>query len=67
MTIDLKKAFWSSGSYSIFRSLRRHMDHDHVALLEVLYKTQHGNVGAHRFPMTRGVRQGDVFSPILFI
>ena len=51
---------------ALFRSLRRQMDHDYVALLELLYKTQHGNVGTHCFPITRGVRQGDVLSPVLF-
>ena len=30
------------------------------------YNDQHGVVGNYRFRISRGVRQGDVFSPILF-
>ena len=42
------------------------MDPEFVALLEKLYETQYGNVGSYRFPISRGVRQSDVLSPILF-
>ena len=66
MTIDLRKAFDRVDHTALFRALRSQMDSGHVALLELLYKTQYGNVGEHRFPITRGVRQGDVLSPVLF-
>ena len=42
------------------------MDPEYVKLLERLYKHQYGNVGLHQFPITRGVRQGDILSALLF-
>ena len=66
ITIDLKKAFDRVDHAALFRALRSQMDQEYVKLLERLYKNQHGNVGGHCFPITRGVRQGDVLSPLLF-
>ena len=42
------------------------LNEEYVKLLELLYKDQHGNVDSHRFQILRGVRQGDVLSPLLF-
>ena len=66
VSIDLKKAFDRVDHTALFLALRSQMDPEYVNLLERLYKNQHGNVGGHRFPITRGVRQGDVLSPLLF-
>ena len=44
MTIDLRKAFDRVDHTALFRALRSQMDSGHVALLEILYKTQYGNV-----------------------
>ena len=66
VTIDLKKAFDRVDHTAMFKALRKQMDGEYVNLLEQLYKNQYGNVGTHRFPITRGVRQGDILSPLLF-
>ena len=66
VSIDLKKAFDRVDHTALFHALRQQMDTEYVDLLENLYETQYGNVGSHRFPISRGVRQGDVLSPILF-
>ena len=66
MMIDLKKAFDRVDHKALFHSLRQQMDCEYVQLLERLYQQQYGNVGAYRFPITRGVRQGDILSPLLF-
>ena len=64
VTIDLRTSFERVDHAGLFRALRSQMVHGHVALLERLYKTQFGNVGTYCFPISRGVRQGDVLSPI---
>ena len=64
--IDLKKAFDRVDHKSLFRALRYQMDEEYVKLVERLYENQFGNVGNYRFPITRGVRQGDILSPLLF-
>ena len=66
VTIDLKKAFDRVDHTALFNALRQQMDPEYVSLLEKLYEIQYGNVGSHRFRIARGVRQGDVLSPILF-
>ena len=66
LTIDLKKAFDRVDHTALFYALREQMDPEYVCLLEKLYETQYGNVGSFRFRIGRGVRQGDVLSPILF-
>ena len=66
VTIDLKKAFDRVDHTSLFNALKEQIDPEYVSLLEKLYETQYGNVGTHKFRIGRGVRQGDVLSPILF-
>ena len=66
VSIDLKKAFDRVDHTALFHALRQQMDPEYVDLLEKLYETQYGNVGSHRFPISRGVRHNDVLSPILF-
>ena len=66
MMIDLRKAFDRVDHKALFHALRYQMDPEYVKLLERLYQHQHGNVGAHRFRITRGVKQGDILSPLLF-
>ena len=42
------------------------MDHDMIGLLQLLYKSQMGCVEQNKFRIMRGVRQGDILSPLLF-
>ena len=42
------------------------LDLEYLSLLELLYCDHVGVVGDYRFPIRKGVRQGDVLSPLLF-
>ena len=67
VSIDLKKAFDKVEHGALFTALRAaNIDPEYISLLQLLYKEQHGNVGGNRFKISRGVRQGDVLSALLF-
>ena len=51
----------------LFHSLaEQNCDLDLISLLQMLYKYQKGIVGDNEFDINRGVRQGDILSPVLF-
>ena len=67
-SLDLRKAFDRIEYTSLFTALREQgIDDDYLALLASVYAGQSGCVrGSPHFPITRGVNQGDIISPILF-
>ena len=66
VSIDLKKVFDRVEHDELFRALEQQGLGNYVPLLQRLYHGQVGRVGKHRFHIRRGVRQGDVLSPVLF-
>ena len=65
VSIDLKKAFDRIEHAALFHALsEQHCDPELIALLQMLYKNQKGFVGDIEFFINRGVRQGDILSPI---
>ena len=67
ISIDLKKAFDRIEHHALSQALRdQGVDDAIINLLERLYSDQHGAVGDFCFRISRGVRQGDVLSPIVF-
>ena len=67
-SLDLKKAFDRVEHASLFTALRhQNIDDPTIALLLDIYYGQHGRVqGSRSFDISRGVRQGDVISSLLF-
>ena len=67
-SLDLKKAFDRVEHASLFTALRQqNIDDPSIALLLDIYFGQHGRVqGSRSFDISRGVRQGDVISSLLF-
>ena len=68
VSVDLRKAFDRVEHEPLFSALRAQgLDYGYCALLERLYDKQVGVLSDdRRFPISRGVRQGDVLSPLLF-
>ncbi|KAA5608736.1 reverse transcriptase family protein, partial [Pseudomonas aeruginosa] len=71
--VDYEKAFDSVETWAVLRSLQRcRIDHRYIEVLKCLYNnaTMSVRVQEHctkEIPVKRGVRQGDVISPKLFI
>ena len=67
-SLDLKKAFDRVEHSSLFAALRQqNIDDPSIALLLDIYYGQHGSVqGIRSFDISRGVRQSDVISSLLF-
>lgn len=67
VSIDLKKAFDRVDHIVLFTALESQgLDIQYINLLRSLYLKQEGCVDTFRFGIKRGVRQGDVLSPLLF-
>ena len=68
ISIDLRKAFDRVERSVLFRSLREQgVDDSYICLLQMLYERQKGVLSENvEFNIDRGVRQGDILSPMLF-
>ena len=67
VSIDLKKAFDRVDHIVLFTALESQgLDIQYINLLRSLYLKQEVCVDTFRFGIKRGVRQGDVLSPLLF-
>ena len=68
LSIDLKKAFDRVEHNVLFRALKNHgLQNGYCQLLRELYRGQQGVLSDEiSFEIDRGVRQGDVLSPMLF-
>ena len=67
VSIDLRKAFDRVDHAALFAALENQgLDLQYINLLRALYSKQEGCVDGIRFDIKRGVRQGDVLSPLLF-
>ena len=68
VSIDLRKAFDRISHRALFQSLReQNVPESYIQLLGLLYQNQTGCVnGSKAFPILRGVKQGDIISPMLF-
>ena len=66
-SLDLKKAFDRIEYSSLFGALQSQgVYRPYLKLLAALYCNQTGDVNGKTFPIQRGVKQGDVISPLLF-
>ena len=68
ISLDLRKAFDRVQYTPLFSALRdQGVPESYVSLLRALYRDQRGSVnGSKTFSISRGVKQGDVLSPLLF-
>ena len=66
-SIDLRKAFDRIEYNALFDAMRvQGVPHAYLKLLASLYHDHVGLVQGRKFPIKRGVKQGDVLSPLLF-
>ncbi|CAG9136986.1 unnamed protein product [Plutella xylostella] len=71
--VDYEKAFDSIETWAVLNALQRcHIDYRHIEVLKCLYRNATMSVRVEdqtteAIPLQRGVRQGDVISPKLFI
>ena len=67
-SLDMRKAFDRVEFSALFRALRMYgLDEPHLNLIACLYANQHASVdGSSAFRIQRGVKQGDIISPLLF-
>ena len=67
-SLDLTKAFDRVEHNQLFEALReQHVPQPYIALLRAIYSSQSGAVhGGRPFDIQRGVKQGDILSPLLF-
>ena len=66
-SLDLKKAFDRIEYSSLFGALQsKGVPRPYLKFLAALYCNQTGDVNGKTFPIQRGVKQGDVISPLLF-
>ena len=68
ISLDLRKAFDRVKFGPLFVALRdQEVPEAYIQLLSALYEKQQGCVdGSRKFPIERGVKQGDVLSSMLF-
>ena len=64
----IRKAFDRLEFKALFRVLRQYgLDEPHLNLMAALYANQKATVeGSSKFNIERGVKQGDIISPLLF-
>ena len=60
VSIDLRKAF------DLVALQAQGLRNEYISLLKLLCRHQMGVVDDYRFPIRKGVRQGDVLSPLSF-
>ena len=66
-SLDLRKAFDRIEYNALFDALKMQgVPHAYLKLIASLYHDQVGLVQGKQFPIKRGVKQGDVLSPLLF-
>ena len=68
LSMDMRKAFDTIDHHALMQSLRsKGLPDAYISLLSVMYTNQKASAnGSSKFPIQRGVKQGDTLSAILF-